>query len=163
MSGQTVVLSGLLTKQTTDVQRRVPLLSEIPLLGDLFRYDFVSEQRTELLIILTPRVMRNELDAEMIKQVESSRMSWVLCDVIDLHGPSGLKSRCDDWTAETEAELVEPAPVPAQPAVEGPVWQGTGVDQPSTTSPAFVTPTSYDAPLPALPSRPLPRRLPQPY
>jgi type II secretion system protein D len=173
MSGQTVVLSGLLTKQTTDVHRRVPLLSEIPLLGDLFRYDFVSEQRTELLIILTPRVMRNELDAEMIKQVESSRMSWVLCDVIDLHGPSGLKSRCDDWTAETEAiypgmlppgaELVEPAPVPAQPAVEGPVWQGTGVDQPSTTSPAFVTPTSYDAPLPALPSRPLPRRLPQPY
>ncbi len=58
MSGQTVVLSGLMTKRTLDIHRRVPLLADIPLLGNLFRYDSVSEQRTELLIIMTPRIVK---------------------------------------------------------------------------------------------------------
>ncbi|WP_197529852.1 secretin N-terminal domain-containing protein [Botrimarina mediterranea] len=96
-SGQTIVLSGLLTKRTLDIHRRVPLLADIPLIGDLFRYDAVQQGRTELLIILTPRVIRSELDAEMLKQVESSRMSWVLSDVIEMHGPSGLRTRGDAW------------------------------------------------------------------
>ncbi|NLG56040.1 MAG: type II and III secretion system protein, partial [Rhodococcus sp.] len=112
-SGQTIVLSGLMTKETFDIHRRVPLLADIPLLGDLFRYDSVSEQRTELLIILTPRVIRSELDAEMVKQVESSRMSWVLCDVVNMHGPSGLRSRCDEWT-EADSESVFPTLVPGE-------------------------------------------------
>jgi type II secretion system protein D len=110
-SGQTVVLSGLLTKSTTDIHRRVPLLSDIPLLGDLFRYDSVSQQRTELLIIMTPRIIRSDVDADMIKQVESSRMSWVMCDVVNMHGPSGLKSRCDEWGG-CETEAVFPTYVP---------------------------------------------------
>ncbi len=110
-TGQTVVLSGLLTKSTSDVHRRVPLLSDIPLLGDLFRYDSVSQQRTELLIIMTPRIVRSDVDADMIKQVESSRMSWVMCDVINMHGPSGLKGRCDEWGG-CETEAVYPTHIP---------------------------------------------------
>lgn len=122
-SGQTIVLSGLLAKESFDVHRRVPILADIPLLGDLFRYDSVSEQRSELLIIMTPRVIRSEQDAEMIKQVESARMSWVLSDVVNLHGPSGLRSRCDEWT---DADSFYPTHVPVDgellptPAVEGP-------------------------------------------
>ncbi len=116
-SGQTIVLSGLLAKESFDVHRRVPILSEIPLLGDLFRYDAVTEQRSELLIIMTPRVIRSELDAEMIKQVESARMSWVLCDVVNMHGPSGLRSRCDDWTAG-ESETIYPTNVPWEEGLE---------------------------------------------
>lgn len=108
-SGQTVLLSGLLTKRTFDIHRRVPLLADIPLLGDLFRYDGVEETRSELLIIMTPRIIRSELDAEMLKQVESSRMSWVLSDVIDLHGPAGLRTRGDVWG---EAEACYPTEVP---------------------------------------------------
>jgi type II secretory pathway component GspD/PulD (secretin) len=38
VSGQTIVLSGLLTKRDEALHRRVPLLADIPLLGDLFRY-----------------------------------------------------------------------------------------------------------------------------
>src|SRR5262249_5201352 len=49
LSGQTVVLSGLLTNRREDVHRRVPLLADIPLIGDFFRYDRVANQRTELL------------------------------------------------------------------------------------------------------------------
>ncbi|MGI9458334.1 MAG: secretin N-terminal domain-containing protein, partial [Aeoliella sp.] len=130
-TGQTVVLSGLLTKRSFDIHRRVPILADIPLLGDLFRFDSVSEQRTELLIVLTPRIVRSELDAEMIKQVESSRMSWVLCDAVDLHGPSGLRSRCDDWT-DADSESVYPTHVPNEvefgpTPMQGPEMQGPEV------------------------------------
>jgi len=112
-SGQTIVLSGLLTKSTFDIHRRVPLLADIPLLGDFFRFDSVSEERTELLIIMTPRVIRNEADAEMLKQVESSRMSWVMCDVVTMHGPSGLRSRNDEW-GDGETDAVYPCHVPTE-------------------------------------------------
>jgi type II secretory pathway component GspD/PulD (secretin) len=134
-SGQTVVLSGLLTKRSLDVHRRVPLIADIPLIGDLFRYDAVSEQRTELLIILTPRIVRDHLDAEMIKQVESSRMSWVLCDVINMHGPSGLRSRCDEWT-DAECCAIYPTHVPTESDVvplcppEGPLMPPGSLEDP---------------------------------
>lgn len=145
-SGQTVVLTGLLTKRTFDVHRRVPLLADIPLLGDLFRYDGVEESRTELLIIMTPRVIRSEIDMEMLKQVESSRMSWVLSDVIDLHGPAGLRTRGDAWQeteacfpthVPTEIELGQPSlgKVPAEPPAAEPSLSAPRVEAVSYTTP----------------------------
>ncbi len=113
MSGQTVVLSGLLRKEDRALHRRVPILADIPLVGALFRYDSVSTTRNELLIILTPHVIRNRFEADMVKQVESARISWCLSDVIDLHGPVGLRSRQDPAGA-AEAETIYPEPVPAE-------------------------------------------------
>lgn len=145
ISGQTVLLSGLLTKATQDIHRRVPLISEIPLLGDLFRYDSTSEERTELLIVLTPRILRDEVDMEQLKQVESARMSWVLCDVVTIHGPSGLRSRTDEW-GETEAPTMYPSYVPGQdPAQPAFMQEGQGPNQiPAESMPDLgVTPASY--------------------
>jgi general secretion pathway protein D len=113
LSGQTVVLSGLLTNRRQDVHRRIPIIADIPLIGDLFRYDLVAEERTELLIILTPQIVHNKLEADILKQVESSRMSWILSDVINLHGDVGLRSRCDEWL-EGECDAVYPTYVPAE-------------------------------------------------
>jgi type II secretory pathway component GspD/PulD (secretin) len=113
MSGQTVVLSGLLRKEDNALHRRVPILADIPLVGELFRYDSVSTTRNELLIILTPHVIRSRFEADMVKQIESARMSWCLNDVIDLHGPVGLRSRQDPAGA-AEAETIYPEPVPAE-------------------------------------------------
>ena len=110
VSGQTVVLSGLITKQDTALHRRVPILADVPLLGDLFRFDSVSTQRRELLIVLTPHVVRSRFESEMLKQVESARMNWCLSDVVDLHGPAGLRSQSDRAGA-AEAEIVFPQPV----------------------------------------------------
>ncbi len=91
-SGETVVLGGLITKSTSDVHRRVPWLSEIPIVGNLFRYDSIASKRTELLIIMTPYVVRSPADAEMIKQVEASRMHWTASDVHEIHGDGAF---CD--------------------------------------------------------------------
>jgi len=55
--GETIVLGGLITKKGSSVHRRVPWLARVPVLGNLFRYDNQTGQRTELLIILTPHVV----------------------------------------------------------------------------------------------------------
>ena len=113
LSGQTVVLGGLIQTRKADVHRRVPIIADIPLIGDLFRYDSVSEERRELLVILTPQIIYNKMDSDLVKQIESSRMSYVLSDVINLHGEAGLRSRCDQWY-EGEMESVYPNVMPAE-------------------------------------------------
>ncbi|MDZ4779100.1 MAG: secretin N-terminal domain-containing protein [Planctomycetia bacterium] len=96
-SGQTIVIGGLLTNRRSQVHRRVPLLASIPVLGNLFRYDSVSNEKTELLIILTPHVVRTKEEAETLKQVEAGRMNWCLADVRKIHGYGGMRGRGDDW------------------------------------------------------------------
>ncbi len=98
-SGQTVVLGGLITKRDSTVTRRVPLVSNIPIVGALFRYDGVEQDREELLIIMTPYVLNDDEDVDLVKQVESARMSWCLADVVDLHGDVGLRSRSEPFYA----------------------------------------------------------------
>jgi hypothetical protein len=105
--GQTVVLGGLITKSTSTTERRVPYIADIPILGDLFRYDNTAEQRTELLIVMTPRIVRSDEDIAMIRQIESSRMSWVMSDVIKLHGVLDLRTRRDEW-ADHETMTIFP-------------------------------------------------------
>ena len=97
---QTVVLGGLIATRKAQTHRRVPLLSSVPVLGHLFRFDSVSQQRTELLIILTPHIVRTEADLELIKQTEASRMSWCLADVHRMHGSAGLDGRLGEWADE---------------------------------------------------------------
>jgi type II secretory pathway component GspD/PulD (secretin) len=113
LSGQTVILGGLLETTKSDIHRRVPIIADIPLIGDLFRYDSVAEERRELLIILTPQIIYTKTDSDLVKQIESSRMSWILSDVINLHGEAGLRSRCDEWY-DGEMESIYPNFVPEE-------------------------------------------------
>jgi type II secretion system protein D len=88
--GQTAVIGGLIRKSTEREERKVPWLGDVPVVGHLFRYDRLSKRRTELLIILTPHVVRSQAEAEHIKGVEASRMNWCLSAVEKIHGDLGL-------------------------------------------------------------------------
>ncbi len=131
LDGQTVVFGGMITQSDQIIQRRVPGLSSIPILGRLFRYDYNQNSKNELLIIMTPRVIRSESDAESLKQIEAGRMSWCLADVQKVHGYSGLRNCADMWEddetitiypdADPTGEQPEgaeplPAPPPGNPA-----------------------------------------------
>jgi general secretion pathway protein D len=63
--------------------------------------------------------VNNRFEAEMLKQVESARMSWCLSDVVEMHGPVGLRSQ-SDLMGEAEAETVYPQPVPADELMPAP-------------------------------------------
>ncbi len=85
--GQTIVLGGMISKADTGFTRKVPFLGDIPVVGRLFRYDQSTSARTELLIFLTPRVLRHDCDNELIKEIEAGRMHFFHEEAEALHGP----------------------------------------------------------------------------
>jgi hypothetical protein len=107
-SGETIVLGGLITKSTEELNRRVPYLADIPVLGNLFRYEGFRDKRTELLIILTPHVILTPEDNERLKQTEMARMSWCAAQVYDIHGDIGFALENDCQTLDSGTEIIYP-------------------------------------------------------
>ncbi|WP_374420476.1 type IV pilus secretin PilQ [Chromobacterium sp.] len=56
-NGGTVVIGGIYQQQISDIVNKVPLLGDIPILGALFRSSQKYDNRTELLVFITPRVV----------------------------------------------------------------------------------------------------------
>ena len=86
-NGQTIVIGGMITKSDQSLERKVPWLGDLPIVGRAFRYDSTTISRTELLIFLTPRVILSDLDSELIKQVESERLHFIESEAEEIHGP----------------------------------------------------------------------------
>jgi general secretion pathway protein D len=63
---QTVVIGGLMRDQETISQTKVPILGDIPILGALFRQHKTTKAKTNLLLILTPYVVRDQDDLRAI-------------------------------------------------------------------------------------------------
>lgn len=102
--GETIILGGLIARSTRTRHRQVPWLGDIPILKYLFSYDYFDENRTELLIIMTPHIVRNPGDMERLKQAEFARMSWCEADIFAMHGDvfprTGLMH---DWQEEDDS------------------------------------------------------------
>ncbi|NPA12502.1 MAG: type II secretion system protein GspD, partial [Aquificae bacterium] len=74
-NGKTVVLGGLISKKTVKTMEGVPLLSKIPVIGNLFKYNSESKDKTNLFVFITPYVIQKPEDlakitAEHMKIVE---------------------------------------------------------------------------------------------
>ncbi|TNI87488.1 secretin [Aeromonas salmonicida] len=63
-SGKTVYLGGLLSQSNTNNEEKVPLLGDIPLLGNLFKYQTKKTDKTELVLLITPYVITSKEEAE---------------------------------------------------------------------------------------------------
>lgn len=86
-TGNTVVIGGLINQRDEAFTNKAPFLSEIPLLGHLFRFDSRTTRRVELLVFLTPRIISGPLDEETIKDVEMGRIHFIESEAEELHGP----------------------------------------------------------------------------
>jgi len=73
-SGETLVLGGLIRDNNTNSSSGIPLLHEIPVFGALFGTKNNNGQRTELLVIITPRVVRSDQDARDVSAEMRDRM-----------------------------------------------------------------------------------------
>ena len=73
-SGETLVLGGLIKDSAENRKRGLPLLSSIPVVGALFGNHTNSAGRTELLVIITPRVLRSDDDARAVSRELRDRM-----------------------------------------------------------------------------------------
>ncbi len=65
-NGETIALGGLIRDRQSGGNSGLPLLKDVPLLGHLFRSDTQGSTRTELLILLTPRVVRSPADIRRV-------------------------------------------------------------------------------------------------
>jgi general secretion pathway protein D len=72
--GQTLVLGGLIDNAYKDSTSGIPWLSQIPIIGALFRYDNSSRVKSNLLVFLRPYVLR---DKEQDQEITASRMQFM--------------------------------------------------------------------------------------
>jgi general secretion pathway protein D len=61
--GNTVLLGGLISSERTDDDKGVPLLKDVPLLGNLFKTRNDKRTRRELLVLITPYIINDAQDA----------------------------------------------------------------------------------------------------
>jgi len=110
-NNQTVVLGGLITKEETRDIKKVPFLGDIPLLGKFFRHEADKTVRKELLVILTPRIVKSQEDMEHVKQLEMARMNWCLKNVVETHGDIGAYSVVSPRPYTGNIPVIMPGPV----------------------------------------------------
>ncbi|MFD2436266.1 type II secretion system protein D [Modicisalibacter luteus] len=80
--GGIIVLGGLISNQSSDTQQRVPLLGDIPLLGNLFRYSSRSNEKQNLMVFIRARVLRDAqtLNAATAEKYRFMRAQQLLND-----------------------------------------------------------------------------------
>lgn len=74
-SGQGIALGGLIREARTRSQDQVPLLGDLPVVGAAFRSTFDSDERTELLVLIQPSVIRDADEARQVTDQYRSQMS----------------------------------------------------------------------------------------
>ncbi|MBL8524770.1 MAG: type II secretion system secretin GspD [Betaproteobacteria bacterium] len=72
--GQTVVIGGLISDDTQHTDSKVPLLGDIPVVGNLFKYQTKSRDKTNLMVFLRPYVLR---DGKAAQQVTGERYDYI--------------------------------------------------------------------------------------
>lgn len=136
-TGQTIVLGGMITRDQTKVNRKVPVLADIPLLGEAFQYKLDNSVRKELLIFLTPLVIQDDWAEEQLKQQEAEQIHLPREHAEQMHGALfGNRSLSGGYpAASTNCPNCPPSPYDA--------------NSPSTLQPAF-DPQYTPHPLPSM-------------
>lgn len=76
-NGETIVLGGLIREDASKGSSGMPLISDIPVLGALFGTQTQSSNKTELLILITPRVVQNEQNAREVTNEFKQKLTGV--------------------------------------------------------------------------------------
>ena len=137
--GQTLVLGGLIENNYTDSTSGIPWLSQIPIIGALFRYDNSSRTKTNLLVFIRPYVLR---DKGQDQEITASRMQFMEDKQGKFSPSTMLLPKPNDLPKlkDATAPIVAPGtPVPAS----SPIIPGAVAPPPTApTIPAEATQTS---------------------
>jgi general secretion pathway protein D len=147
---QTIVIGGLISNRLQDTETKIPLLGDIPILGYFFKNTSKQMQRTSLLIVITPYVIRDPSDLRRIfqKKLEERREfvrrytsfgSHELVQDLDYRHKRGLLSEINKVGEQAESDVklmeegkkkrvdIEPVEMPQEvaPSSRGPATQPT--------------------------------------
>ena len=79
-SGETVVLGGLLDEKTSEVVSKVPLLGDIPMVGELFKSTSTSKSKRNLMVFIRPMILR---DPVTYTGISSNKYSMFRAEQLD--------------------------------------------------------------------------------
>lgn len=161
---QTVVIGGLMRDQETVSQTKIPILGDIPILGALFRQHKTTKAKTNLLLILTPYVVRDQEDLRAIFERKMQERQEFLDRYFvfneesawepprDFSRANGLvESIRQSMIEELERERLIQESAPRAPRVHQPVEP---ISLPSSASPAASGTSSSSAASTAKPTTP---------
>ncbi|HEY5945489.1 MAG TPA: secretin N-terminal domain-containing protein, partial [Kofleriaceae bacterium] len=144
---QTIVLGGLMQVRETSSSTKVPLLGDIPVLGHLFKYTTRNKEKMNLLILLTPYIVKSRVDLQTIlerKQREHAEFSGSLDHLngqkylprMDYTRKRGVVEEINRAIQDIEADTA------AREALKPPVYVRPGLVEPSAAidTPARETP-----------------------
>ncbi len=73
-SGESIVMGGLIQERNTTTKSGIPILHTLPVVGNFFGSTLTSGSRTELIVIITPRVVRSDIDIREVSEDLRDRM-----------------------------------------------------------------------------------------
>jgi general secretion pathway protein D len=129
---ETVLIGGLMKDSEINSATQVPILGDIPLLGYLFKYTTKTKHKTNLLIMLTPYIIKDHTDLQRIQQRKlrendeffGSQMTFdamKFAPEVDYHRKRGLIEEINRAVIDAEADaaaraaVAPPAGLPAGP------------------------------------------------
>lgn len=153
---ETVVLGGLITSRVENREQKVPLIGDIPGLGLLFRNQTDSTRRTELLLVLTPHVIRTVDEYRLVSRTERNRLGLVAPETLADPLMQGLRAEPGELEGQQPLQPVTP-PDEEAPPLDGalePKEEEYGPIRPALREAPVVDPNSYDVPLASAGARP---------
>ena len=121
-NGETLIISGLISNRSYNSANKVPWFSKIPLIGSLFESKLKGEERTELVIFITPRIVGKDsrfaqLDKDKFPRIVENKMPDV-DDKFDMKKFLGIKKENENESAlKPSAEKVLDVEKKSTPAV----------------------------------------------
>lgn len=104
-TGESVVLGGLIRDNQSKGKLGVPFLHELPVLGNLFGRTTNNSNRTELLVFITPRVLRNEQDLRDVSVEMRNRMKGLKhFDDLPLEAETRARAEVEPGAGQSEQE-----------------------------------------------------------
>lgn len=73
--GETIILGGIMRTTVNSKVSKIPILGDIPILGELFKSTSRQNQKTELMVFLTPHIVRTPEDAAKLVESEKEKLS----------------------------------------------------------------------------------------
>ena len=105
-NNQMVVLGGLIQDDISNNEQKVPLLGDVPILGQLFRYKNRTRKKTNLLVFLRPQVIRGPKDMDQPTRDKYEYLGQ-LTDREALKEDEDAPSMLEEWELITGAQGVE--------------------------------------------------------
>lgn len=115
---QTVVIGGLISDTENKLQTKVPFIGDIPVVGNFFRYTNFRRRKTNLLIFLTPHIIRNERDQRNVSVGERERIVEAPFEERGLRAPNWDVLNRPSWETRPSLESSPSEQTPPPPAPE---------------------------------------------